>query len=109
MKTNIICSTGVKVNKEDHTKLYIGLTEPPFKTRFNNHKTSFRNEKHQNSTELSKYVWKLKKNNKPFNITWSIVSSARPYNNGTKKCDLCLTEKLTILKLRQTKTTQQAT
>jgi len=96
-KANIIYSAEVKVTNEDQTKLYIGLTEPTFKTRFNNHKSSFKNESRQNSTELSKYIWQLKKNNKTFDITWSIVSSARPYTSETKKCDLCLTEKLSIL------------
>ena len=51
-----------------------------------------------NSTELSKYIWQLKDNSVNFNIKWSIIARARPYNNTTKRCDLCLTEKLMIIK-----------
>ena len=35
---------------------YLGLTEGTFKDHFNKHKTSFRHDKYQNSTELSKYA-----------------------------------------------------
>ena len=42
---------------------YLGLTEETFKDRCNKHKTSFRHDKYQNSTELSKYAWSLQDNN----------------------------------------------
>ena len=79
-------------------KNYIGLTEGTFKQRFNQHKVTFRHRKYTNSTELSKYIWQLKDNSVNFNIKWSIIARARPYNNTTKRCDLCLTEKLMIIK-----------
>ena len=42
----------------------VGLTENTFKTtRFNNHKVSFNSYQKRNSTELSKYVWDLKREN----------------------------------------------
>ena len=47
-----------------------------------------------NSTELFKYIWQLKDNSVNFNIKWSIIARARPYNNTTKRCDLCLTVKV---------------
>ena len=53
--------------------------------------------KYTNSTELSKYIWKLRDNNQDFNIKWTVISRARPYNNISKRCDLCLTEKLMII------------
>ena len=40
-------------------KFYIGLSDPPFKERYNNHKRDFRNKCYENSTELSKYIWSL--------------------------------------------------
>ena len=49
-------------------------------------------------TTLSEHVWKLKDNNIPFKITWSIKSKAYSFSSGSKKCDLCITEKLTILR-----------
>jgi hypothetical protein len=42
----------------------VGLTENEFKTRYTNHKASFNNYEKRNSTELSKYIWNLKNNNK---------------------------------------------
>ena len=39
---------------------YIGMTEHEFKTRYNNHKLSFKDRKHSHATVLSKHIWKLK-------------------------------------------------
>ena len=85
-------------NNNTTTKNYIGLTEGTFKQRFTQHKLTFRHKKYTNSTELSKYIWHLKDNSINFNIKWSIISRASPYNNSSKRCDLCLTEKLMIIK-----------
>ena len=79
------------------SKNYIGLTEGTFKQRFNQHKVTFRHRKYINSTELSKYIWHLKDNCINFDIKWSIIARAKPYSNKTKRCDLCLTEKLMII------------
>ena len=63
----------------------------------NSAKLSFKHEKHQNSTELSKHIWLLKRNKKPFTINWSIASRAQSHNSESKRCNFCLTEKLHIL------------
>ena len=78
-------------------KNYIGLAEGTFKQRFNQYQVTFRHRKYTNSTELSKYIWQLKDNSVNFNINWSIYARAGPYNT-TKRCDLCLTEKVMIIK-----------
>ena len=53
-------------------------------------------------TELFKHLWKLKKNkNIPYNITWSITAHASAYQIGTRKCDLCITEKYIIARAEQ--------
>ena len=41
-------------------KKYFGIAETSFKDRFRNHTREFRHKKYVNSTELSKYMWKLK-------------------------------------------------
>ena len=46
------------------------MTENDFKTRFNNHKLSFRNQNHSIDTVLSKYIWELKNND----TTWHQVA-----------------------------------
>ncbi len=82
-------------NQEQQT--YIGITEGTFKTRFNNHTSSFRKSKNRNSTALSKYVWTLKDSNVNFNIAWKIIRRCKAYTSITKKCNLCLHEKFIII------------
>ena len=58
------------ITKEDNDiKSYIGMTTATFKDRSRNHKKSFEDIKHENGTELSKHVWKLKLEKKQFSIT----------------------------------------
>ena len=85
------------VTTSDDTKHYIGLTDTTFKTRYTNHKHTFKAPKHRNSTELSKFIWNLKDNNTPYNIKWSIIDRAPPYSTKTKRCHLCTTEKFHII------------
>ena len=83
-------------NKPD--KVYIGLTEDEWKKRYYNHTKSFRNKKYEKSTALSSYVWEIKnKTNETPTLKWSILKSVPAYNNITKKCLLCLYEKLMIV------------
>ena len=83
-------------NKPD--KVYIGLTEGEFKKRHSVHKTSFNHKKHAKSTALSTYFWDIREKEKidPI-LTWSILKSVPGYSNITKRCQLCLQEKLEIL------------
>ena len=78
------------------TKTYLGVCETSFKTRYNNHKSSFKNKSKASSTELSKYLWELNEQNKQFTISWSIAKKCHDYNPVTKSCHLCLSEKLLI-------------
>ena len=50
-------------------KKYFGIEETPFKDRFRNHTRDFRH-----STELSKYMWKLKDEKITASIKWNIMS-----------------------------------
>ena len=77
---------------------YIGATEPPWKERYRNHKCSFEKVYRRTESCLSKYAWKLKDEGIDANISWSVDSLPFPYRCGSRKCDLCLTEKLVILK-----------
>lgn len=81
-------------------KIYIGLTSNQFKTRYRNHMKSFNNQKYENDTELSKYVWKLKSAKRPFSIIWSFLKKVPAYKPGSRRCSLCLEEKLLIMKGR---------
>ena len=44
----------------------------------------------------------MKEKGDNFEIKWDIVRHAIPYKCGTRKCDLCLTEKLLILQGNET-------
>ena len=83
-------------NKPD--KVYIGLTEGEWKKRHSGHKTSFKYKKLAKSTALSTYFWEIKEKEKidPI-LTWSILKSVPAYSNITKRCPLCLQEKLAII------------
>ena len=97
LATNVIYQATAK-STTNQEKVYIGLTEGPWKQRSYQHKLSFNNRKYAHSTALSKYVWKNKKNNNQTpEITWSIKKSAPAYTNKSKRCLLCLQEKMAII------------
>ena len=80
---------------DNSTKTYIGLAED-FKARYRNHLKSFRNEIYEKETELSKYIWQLKRSNINFNINWKILKKTTGFNPISRSCTLCLAEKLAI-------------
>ena len=84
------------IHSQGKLKCYFGLSEGQFKTRYNNHKTSFKYIGNRENTELAKYIWKLKETNKKFEITWEIAEHAKACKAGSKRCHLCLAEKLLI-------------
>ena len=88
----IVFQANVVTNNE--CKEYFGTAEGEFKLRYNNHTMSFRHKKRVKDTELSEYLWKLKKDNADYNLQWSIKAHASLHKCGTRKCDLCLTEKI---------------
>ena len=94
----IIYQANVTTTDGTNTKQCIGMIANNFKQRYSNHLKSFRNEKYANETELSKHIWDIKRKNKPFSLTWSVLKRAATYSAGGKRCNLCLEEKLMILK-----------
>ena len=67
-----------------------------FKKRWNNSKQEQKNPAKENSTELSKHVWKLKRNNIAYDIDWSVAAIAKPYTRETGRCQLCTMERVFI-------------
>ena len=86
-----------EVTSDDEEKIYYGSCMGTFKERFGNHKKSFNLEKYREETKLSQYIWNLKDKNKQFEIAWSVVMKCRPYQSTSRRCDLCLSEKLSIV------------
>ena len=77
---------------------YVGITEGSFKSRYNNHTSTFRNPKRKHSTALSRYIWNLKDTNANFSLKWKIMKRCKAYSGRTKRCSLCLHEKLFIIR-----------
>ena len=79
------------------TTCYKGISSTVFKSRYGNHKMSFNNVRYRNDTELSKEVWKIKDLKGTANLKWSIKGRYKSYNPLSKRCNLCLNEKLEII------------
>ena len=73
------------------------MTQGAFKTRYSNHCHSFKTPNKKNATTLSQYIWDKKLNPSP-DIKWEILKKCSTYKPGMSCCDLCLSEKLAILK-----------
>ena len=69
-------------NKKEDT--YLGLTDGTFKARFNNHTSSFRNNKYKHATRLNDHIWTLKDNGLN-DIRWGIICRAKFYSLATNR------------------------
>ena len=104
LTNKIVYKAEIETNNDTNklsTKVYFGISETEFKSRYNNHTMSFRNRTHENDTKLSKYIWSLKDENKDFDIKWSILKKSSGYSIISKSCNLCLLEKLVICNFRE--------
>ena len=75
-------------------KFYFRLVEGKWNKRYYNYKSSFNHIRYSHQTTLSGYVWYLKVTP---NLKRSVVRCVTPYSNISKKCLLCLYEKLIII------------
>ena len=104
LTTSIVYKAEITPTDTQETKEYIGITAGPFKERYNNHKKSLTHAKYAKETELSKYAWNLKETGRLFTIKWSIIKCVPAYIAGGRSCNLCLEEKLLIMKSNKEKT-----
>ena len=87
-------------HSKKHKNIHAGSTENSFKDRYYSHKTSMRDAKYRNSTTLSNYYWECRDKGETPNIQWEILRTCKTYRPGARKCDICLTEKMLILRER---------
>ena len=78
------------------TKFYFGLTDTPFKERFENHTRDFKHRTYSKNHEISKYIWDLKETGINLIVKWSIVEKIY-CNTKINYCKLYLLEKLYII------------
>ena len=85
---------------QGHGMMYVGMASGLIKKRISNHVNSFKDSSKRLSCELGKYIWSLKdKGIEDYQVTWEIIATEKCFSGGTRKCQLCLREKLEIIKL----------
>ena len=80
-----------------HNRHFFGKTQLPNKYIGWVLSSNFRTEANKKATKLSSHIWKLKEEEKNYNITWKFVSQAKPFSPVSGVCQLCTREKLFIL------------
>ena len=95
---SVIYPADLIYDSNDEEKFYFGLVNTTFKERYRNHVRDYKHEKYENSTELAKYIWQLKRDNISFSVKWTIITKVYGSPNPLL-CKLCLTEKLWIINL----------
>ena len=93
LSENIVYQATVKTHTQTDT--YIGLCSTDFKKRLAVHKHSFISE--DNQTSLSKHIKKLKNRNIDYELSWKLVTKAKPFSPVSGICNLCIKEKFYIL------------
>ena len=83
-------------NSNDAEIFYFGLADTTFKERYRNHIRDFKHEKYENRTELTNYIWQLKRDHINFSVKWTAITKVYGSPNPLL-CKLCLTEKLWII------------
>ena len=93
----IVYRDDVTNNKTDEHKYYYGISDTPFKERYENYKMSIRQRSNLTASDLSKYSWKLVGNGAMPTIKFSIAKRAKG-NTFINNCNLCLIEKAFIIR-----------
>ena len=58
-------------------KFYYGISDTPFKERYENHKKSFRHKEYSTETDLAMYCWELKDNGTVPTVNFSIAKRVK--------------------------------
>ena len=82
---------------DNTTNTYTGLTKNTFEERYYGHTNSFKKRKKEHSTTLSTHIWKLKDQDKTYDIKWCVIDRGKSFNPITRKCYLCMRVKFNIL------------
>ena len=93
--TNLVYQVDV-MTENSPTMTYYGQTSRQFKKRWIEHKHAIANKESPHATALSNYIHKLKNQKKDYEIKCSVKSRAAAYKNGSKRCILCIKEKVAI-------------
>ena len=97
MTNNVIYQATVKSENSNVEENYLGLTGDPFKLRYGNHKKSFNHENYSTESTLSAHIWKLKRENVDYDISWKIIDRDKTFSPIRNLCQLCTKEKYHII------------
>ena len=78
-------------------KNYKGIADTALKQRIKNHQKSFNKIEYKSDTALSLEYWNIKDKGGIPEVKWKILRKCFSYNPQSKRCVLCLSEKLEIL------------
>ena len=74
LSNNVLYKPIIASTTENYrNKIYYGITETKFKSRYGNHRKSFKNRKYKTDNELSNKICKLKEQKENFDISWEIL------------------------------------
>ena len=90
LTSGVIYQATVTEQDSGKEETYTGITDNQFKTRFNNHNSTFRHSSKRNNTSLSNYIWTLKDKQIEYKIRWEIIAKCQSYSPSTDACNLCL-------------------
>ena len=94
----IVYKATVKAN-DGEEKTYTGCTDRTFKERHYGHRADERDRELRKNTKLATYIWEKKDSGVGIEeVKWEILKQCVKYAPGGDKCDVCLSEKLRIMK-----------
>ena len=97
--TSAIVYKATVTAEDGEQKTYIGSTDRTFKERFYGHTADMKNKEHRKNTTLAGYIWDKRDEGIPIkSVKWEIVKKCHKYKAGGDMCDVCLSEKLAIMK-----------
>ena len=95
LTSNVVYQADISTKEGDHGT-YIGTTGNSFKERHRGHKSSFKYSTKRNTTELSKFYWKMRDEGKSPEIKWSVIAEIKSGYSHRNGCTLCNTERYNI-------------
>ena len=98
LEAGVVYQATVTETDSDSKKTYIGLTKNSFKTRYTQHKSSFKLVNKRSSTTLSEHIWGLRDRNISYRLEWEVLAKRQSVKPGQNVCSLCLEEKFCINK-----------
>ena len=82
---------------DGHVETYLGASQM-WKTMYTTgHARDERDPAYRHATTRAEYIWQLKDEGKTYSESWRIIDRASRYNPITKRCNLCLKEKVYII------------